>query len=324
MKTSKANVPSTVNRLTKQVGADTTQKNAIRDGAQFAWVPTGDTCAFCIALASRGWQYASKKAIKGGHAEHIHAHCDCQYSVRFDNKSTVAGYDPNKYLKMYESTNGKTSKEKINSLRRIIAEQKRQIKTFSDDVLKRNRYSLITAEKVENSKYEIYVSKKASHKVQNLENIEKEITSSLEQLNIKDNLGNAKIIILPQKEMGNNTLASYNAVTNEFYLSDILGNKTKTIELQSKMGFASSKHSNSTIKHEIIHWQDAEGYKKNKKIKSTEDYNEYLKNLRQDCKIELDKLGITADNVGQISEYANVSFYLGEFDEVLTEYRVLR
>ena len=44
-------------------------KNALRDGAEFAWVPNGDTCAFCMTLASRGWQRASKRAIKNGHAE---------------------------------------------------------------------------------------------------------------------------------------------------------------------------------------------------------------------------------------------------------------
>ena len=92
--------------LSFQVGADTTLKNAERDGAQFAWVPHGDTCAFCIALASRGWQYKSKKAMRNGHAEHIHAHCDCEYAVRFDGKSTVAGYDPDKYLEEYYDANG--------------------------------------------------------------------------------------------------------------------------------------------------------------------------------------------------------------------------
>lgn len=114
------NLPGVVQRMTKQVGADTTLKNAIRDGAQFAWIPSGDTCAFCITLASRGWQNVSKNTLKKGHAEHIHANCDCQYAVRFDGKSTVAGYDPEKYLAMYESTEGKTPEEKINSLRRIL------------------------------------------------------------------------------------------------------------------------------------------------------------------------------------------------------------
>lgn len=60
-----------------------------------------DTCAFCITLASRGWQHASKAALRGGHAEHIHANCDCEYAIRFDGYSTVAGYDTEKYLRQY-------------------------------------------------------------------------------------------------------------------------------------------------------------------------------------------------------------------------------
>ena len=107
-----------VGRLVKRAGADTTLKNAIRDGAEFAWVPSGDTCAFCITLASRGWRRASEKALKGGHAEHIHSNCDCTYAVRFDGKSGVKGYDPEKYLATYEGAEGDTPKEKINALRR--------------------------------------------------------------------------------------------------------------------------------------------------------------------------------------------------------------
>ena len=106
-----------VNRLVKRTGADTMLQNAERDGAEFAWVPSGDTCAFCIALASRGWQHISKKTLKNGHAEHIHANCDCNYTVRFDGKSTVAGYNPEEYLEIYESAEGNTPEEKINSIR---------------------------------------------------------------------------------------------------------------------------------------------------------------------------------------------------------------
>ena len=53
-----------VSRLVKRAGADTTLKNAQRDGAEFAWVPHGDSCPFCLTLASRGWQRASQAAIK--------------------------------------------------------------------------------------------------------------------------------------------------------------------------------------------------------------------------------------------------------------------
>jgi hypothetical protein len=119
---------SAVGRLVKQAGQDTTLQNALRDGAEFAWIPSGDTCAFCITLASRGWQTASKGAIKNGHAEHIHGNCDCAYAVRFNSKTNYAGYDPDKYKAQYDSAEGDTLNEKINSMRRrYYAENKAEI-----------------------------------------------------------------------------------------------------------------------------------------------------------------------------------------------------
>lgn len=113
-KASQPQMQQGVSRLVKRAGADTTLKNVLRDGAEWAWVPQGDTCAFCLTLASRGWQKASQAAIKGGHAEHIHANCDCEYAIRFDGRSTVAGYDPDKYLRQYRAADGD-----INKLRRV-------------------------------------------------------------------------------------------------------------------------------------------------------------------------------------------------------------
>ena len=108
------NLPSGVSRLVKRAGADTTLHNAVRDGAQWAWVPHGDTCPFCITLASRGWQTASQKMLKGGHAEHIHSNCDCEFAVRFHSGTSVAGYDPEKYLKQYRDAGSD-----VNAMRRI-------------------------------------------------------------------------------------------------------------------------------------------------------------------------------------------------------------
>lgn len=109
-----ANLPNGVSRLVKRAGADTTLKNAVRDGAEWAWVPHGDTCPFCITLASNGWQKASSKVLKGGHAQHIHANCDCEFAIRFDHNTTLAGYDPEKYLKQYRDAGGD-----INKVRRV-------------------------------------------------------------------------------------------------------------------------------------------------------------------------------------------------------------
>lgn len=110
-------VSSAVGRLVKMAGVDTTMQNALRDGAEWAWIPVGDTCAFCITLASRGWQRASKKAIRKGHAEHIHANCDCTYAIRFDD-SEVEGYDPREYEEMYYDADGSKPQDRINSMRR--------------------------------------------------------------------------------------------------------------------------------------------------------------------------------------------------------------
>lgn len=111
-------IVNSAGRLVKMAGVDTTMQNALRDGAEWAWIPQGDTCPFCLMLASRDWQPASKKAIKNGHAEHIHANCDCTYAIRFDKNTNVAGYTPKRYLRMYENAKGSTPREKLNSMRK--------------------------------------------------------------------------------------------------------------------------------------------------------------------------------------------------------------
>lgn len=119
-KQSESLISPAVSRMVKQAAADTTTHNAIRDGAEWAWIPNGDTCAFCLTLASRGWQRASKETLKGNHAQHIHANCDCNFCIRFDKKSSVAGYDPDALFDKYYNADGDTPTDKINSLRREI------------------------------------------------------------------------------------------------------------------------------------------------------------------------------------------------------------
>ena len=109
-----ANLPNGVSRLVKRAGADTSLRNAARDGAEWAWVPHGDTCPFCITLASNGWQRASKNLLKKGHAQHIHANCDCEFAVRFSREFDVSGYDPEEYLRQYRDAGSD-----VNAMRRI-------------------------------------------------------------------------------------------------------------------------------------------------------------------------------------------------------------
>jgi hypothetical protein len=120
-------VTSAVGRLVKKAGIDTVLKNAKRDGAEVAWVPNGDTCAYCIALAARGWRDADNS-----YQEHIHSNCDCTLATRFNGNTSIKGYDPRKYEDMYYGADldGRkaTAKNRVNALRReFYAKNKEEI-----------------------------------------------------------------------------------------------------------------------------------------------------------------------------------------------------
>lgn len=119
-----------IGRLVKMAGTDTMLSNAYRDrpkgkgskrrhsGAQVAWIPSGDTCPYCIMLASKGWQNQTEWAANN-HSEHIHANCDCTYMVRFNDNLNVEGYEPEEYKQMYDDADpGGRREDKLNAMRR--------------------------------------------------------------------------------------------------------------------------------------------------------------------------------------------------------------
>lgn len=111
-------VPSTVSEMVKRTGAETTLKNAQRDGAYFAWIPSGDACAYCEMLASNGWRKASRKTIQGDHADHIHKNCNCEFAISFDGPGDIEGYDPEQLADMFKNAEGNSWKDKVNAVRR--------------------------------------------------------------------------------------------------------------------------------------------------------------------------------------------------------------
>lgn len=72
--------------------------NAGRDPKKprYARVPVGETCGFCLMLASFGYQYTSEEA-----ASHAHRKCNCRIVPSF-GEAEVDGYDPDA---MYERFN---------------------------------------------------------------------------------------------------------------------------------------------------------------------------------------------------------------------------
>lgn len=214
--TTDSNVASVVGRYVKRTAEDTTLNNAERDGAQFAWVPSGDTCAFCITLASRGWQYMSKQARKNGHASHIHANCDCTYAIRFDNKTEVEGYDPQVYKDMYYGAEGNTPQERINSMRRELYQQNK--------------------DKINEQKRINYAEKKANYMKKNSETVwsSKSKLITEEQYNELSEFASSKGIVLDQSFKsfdGDVSLVQDFVTTMETNLSDKTYMRNKDIKL---------------------------------------------------------------------------------------------
>jgi len=137
-------IAAAASRLVKMAGLDTTMRNAIRDGAQYAWVAYGDTCPYCLMLAAQGWQYASADTLEDGHARHVHGHCDCTFATRFKEGSGVRGYNPDRYKRIiYNADTGvknPTVKDRINAVRREeYAKNKETINEQKRDAYERHK-----------------------------------------------------------------------------------------------------------------------------------------------------------------------------------------
>ena len=293
-----------VNRLVKRTGADTMLQNAERDGAEFARVPSGDTCAFCIALASRGWQHISKKTLKNGHAEHIHANCDCNYTVRFDGKSTVAGYNPEEYLEIYESAEGDTPEEKINSIRaKYRAENRDKINAQKRAAyaLKNNKYDNMGAVYVENitGPDEKIIRIKTHQSSENDKIWNETYSKNSQEMNVylsdileSNKYGELnKVITVKNSTLGG--VATYDHVKNVLYVSEELIDPIKFKELVDENYFA-AKNIHDVFDHELgghkKHWESVYKYHDNNKernISIGQSKNELEDSLRRYVKEQL-------------------------------------
>ena len=323
-------VANAIGRLVKRTGADTTLKNAERDGAQFAWVPHGDTCAFCITLASRGWQDISKKTLKNGHAEHIHANCDCTYAIRHSSDMDVEGYDPDKYLRMYYSAEGSKPEDRINAMRREhyalnkdeINRQKRAAYSARHDAKDRidfrsvirdndnpqeinTRESKVIATPLEGSRNNLFLSEQATLKPKALNTLEKQVDIAKEAVGIDQKSG-LRYVIVGDTELGSSTGGRFDPESNTMFIKQMVDKEKQ-------------QH---VIVHESFHGKDYLDF-----ISKGGQYTDkasYIAEISRKSKTKLDALGVTEYNVGDISGYASVMYRQGRFDEVYTEYRTAK
>jgi hypothetical protein len=153
---SEAVLNQSVGLLVKDAGQKTTIQNARRDSAEIAFYASGDTCAYCIALAGEGWKKASRSQLDSdGQPAHLHANCDCTYAVRFNDSLRYDGYDPDRYARMYEDAplregQRATAKNRINAMRReFYKENKDEINAQKREAYARRQEELNSSQATE-------------------------------------------------------------------------------------------------------------------------------------------------------------------------------
>ena len=90
-----------LDRDERQAGRRWRQTKRAAMKAGYARVPVGETCAWCLMLASLGYFYRSEETALGVEPDHYHAHCDC-IAVPYSGPKSIEGYDDyDMYFDMY-------------------------------------------------------------------------------------------------------------------------------------------------------------------------------------------------------------------------------
>ena len=164
----------------------------------------------------------------------------------------------------------------------------------------------------------IYISDNVKLKRKELHNFDKSITKLYDILGETKSVGKPNICIISPEEMMSNAIASYIPTQNVLNINSAYFSTKDLSDLQKE--FARPENRVSTILHELIHWQDANNYRK--KFGEINNYFEYCKYLNKIYKPKVEKLIQKGYNINDISKYARTKMAGREFDEVFDEYRV--
>ena len=244
--------------------------------------------------------------------------------MRFRSDTTVAGYDPDEYYRQYREAGGDINKmrridyaanrERINAQKRAAhAAQayRKDLGAASKIILTRRAEAVeISVKQVESYKTPVFVSDKASIKPKALHEVNQNTERALTDWGVSIDR-KPKIVIVSDDEL-RGALGIYDPCENIVYYAESIGKKA----VQEASGGAGAVEA-----HEM---KQAEDFRQSGWTITRENRGEYLGALCKKCRERIDKLGITRDNVGEISKYA-ADMYLGDrFDEVEAEFMSLR
>ena len=292
-----------VSREYDDVGVHTTDKGG------------GDVCHWCLERCGTDVPY--DEAYDMGMFER-HPGCGC--IITYTTKRGVViqakgDWETNRWINLREDKERekriRSNELYIQNYRPVVRGNNAQFKTLSG--------TEIYAKKVDGYN-NVYISDKAMIKPKALHNINKVTELAIKKINIDVN--NKPTILIADSAEINHAIARYDAANNLISYTPVVGDKKQLILLQKGLAVESDPY--STPFHEMYHCKQAQEYEKKHDKITAENYYDYLNDLRAECKKKLDTLGITDENVGEISDYAEDMYFVGKYDEVETEYNILK
>lgn len=292
-----------VSREYDDVGVHTTDKGG------------GDVCHWCLERCGTDVPY--DEAYDMGMFER-HPGCGCIITYTTKRGVVIQGkgdWETNRWINLREDKERekriRSNELYIQNYRPVVRGNNAQFKTLSG--------TEIYAKKVDGYN-NVYISDKAMIKPKALHNINKVTELAIKKINIDVN--NKPTILIADSAEINHAIARYDAANNLISYTPVVGDKKQLILLQKGLAVESDPY--STPFHEMYHCKQAQEYEKKHDKITAENYYDYLNDLRAECKKKLDTLGITDENVGEISDYAEDMYFVGKYDEVETEYNILK
>lgn len=180
-------------------------------------------------------------------------------------------------------------------------------------LIRRSEEVKLSVRQVDSYKTPVYVSDQATIKPKALHRINQNTEKALSDWGVSLDR-KPKIIVVGDNEL-RGAVGIYDPCENVVYYAESVGKKTVQ---DASGGFGVIEA------HEMWHMKQAEDFRQSGWVITRENRAEYLDALCKKCKGRIDKLGITRDNVRELSQYA-ADMYLGErFDEVEAEFMSLR
>ena len=191
----------------------------------------------------------------------------------------------------------------------------REVVTGEEEKLFQRKYGTVTARKIESSRIDMYASNKVKLSRKEMHTIESGIIKSTNALGINNIENLPPVVVVADVEMKTGALASYIPYKNVMYINQMIA--VKSVLLDAQRGFASNRNRIATYTHELIHWMDAEEYRK--KVGKIDE--NYAKWLNKKCKNIIEKLEKKGYNIRKVSVYADDSMEIENYFEAYTEYR---